>query len=739
MSYSVSWNSDDRSRWSGDTGHRPSQRSEPPPGHRRPAHRSADTALTAQELFRRGMTEHARFKDTGERRHLDTCIDLLGRAVSRSLPGGPRLAASSNNLGVALFDRYKLGQKAAGSGPDPGDLDQALEHLLRAYRKSPPDSPTHARATGNLFDAYQTRLDRPEPLPDELERRLPSLRKLRREVSRTPGIAVQVRLRTAYESGRSAADAQGPAAGYRDLATAVELLPRALWGAREQMLEVLADHPRLASEAAACALDAGDTTRAVELLEHGRANLWMRHTKTRSPREELRERQPRRARRMDRVHAMLEPRIHFPAGSARSRVTPQDVRMEGLAGDSNPVVRVYHRLNAGLRGGAAADGPPLSGFEQQWEKLSRGAGLGAPVFTKPDYGTHLKPAADEGPVVYVNVSPWHCDALIARRDRDEPARLPLPGLTAEDCRNWAERYVVAMTELTGAEREEIVRDVLDWLWRTVAEPVLNALELSSGNSRMWWVPTGPLTTLPLHAAAPRGAGEGTSVPDLAISSYAPTMHRLVTARKARDDTRGAPAHRRRLLLVTPETEHLPATARTHARLRSLLPPGGLTVLAGPEACHGRVGAALQEHAWAHFDCHAVQDPDDPLQSHLSLHDRPLTVSDLADLPMAQAEFGFLAACATAAGGALVLDEWISLTAALMYSEFQTVIGTLWPVPDAPTARIARDVYERLLTSPGRPLFDHTGSAAALRDALVAERARRPDHPSAWASFVHYGV
>ncbi|MTE17629.1 CHAT domain-containing protein [Streptomyces sp. TRM43335] len=738
MSYSVSWNSDDRSRWSGHGGHRPFRQSERPPERRRPDRRTAATALIARELFRRGMAEHARFKDTGESRHLDTCIALLGRAVSRSLPGDPTLIASSNNLGVALFDRYKLGQRGAGAGPDPGDLDQALEHLLRAYRSSPPGSPTRARATSTLFDAYQARLARSEPLSGELERRLPSFKSLRREVSRTPGIAVQVRLRTAYESGRSAADGQGPAAGYRDLATAVELLPRALWGAREEMLGVLADHPRLASEAAACALDAGDTTRAVELLERGRAILWMQHTNPRPLREELQEEQPRLARRMDRVYAMLEPRIHTPAGSARSRVVPRDVRMEGLAGDGNPVVRAYHRLNAGLRGGTAGD-PPLGDFEQQWEELVRRTRLDAPVLTEPNYETDLKPAADEGPVVYVNVSPWHCDALIARRDRAEPVRLPLPDLTAEDCRDRAERYMAAMTELTGTEREEAVRDVLDWLWRTVAGPVLNALELSSGTSRMWWVPTGPLTTLPLHAAAPQGSADGVSVLDLTVSSYTPTMHRLVTAREARDDPRGAPARHRRLLLVAPDTERLPATARVHARLRSLLPPDGLTVLAGPEACHDRVGAALREHVWAHFDCHAVQDPDDPLQSHLSLHDRPLTVSDLADLPTARAEFGFLAACATAAGGTLVLDEWVSLTAALMYSDFQTVVGTLWPVPDTPTARVARDVYEQLLNGPGQSQLTHTSSALALRNALVAERARRPDHPSAWVSFVHYGI
>lgn len=161
--------------------------------------------------------------------------------------------------------------------------------------------------------------------------------------------------------------------------------------------------------------------------------------------------------------------------------------------------------------------------------------------------------------------------MIIRREHRKPVRLPLPDLTADACRDRAERYTAAMNELTGTEREEAVRDVLDWLWRTVAEPVLAALDLPSDSSRVWWVPTGPLTTLPLHAAAPRDASDGASLLGLAVSSYVPTMYRLVTARQSRDDPRGTPVHHRRLLLVTPDTGHLPATARTHARLRRLFP------------------------------------------------------------------------------------------------------------------------------------------------------------------------
>jgi CHAT domain-containing protein len=120
-----------------------------------------------------------------------------------------------------------------------------------------------------------------------------------------------------------------------------------------------------------------------------------------------------------------------------------------------------------------------------------------------------------------------------------------------------------------------------------------------------------------------------------------------------------------------------AAVRCPAPWRSPLPTRKQrTTLVGPEATWDEVCKALPQHAWTHIDCHAVQSLDEPLKSHLSLHDRPLTVADLAELPSNGAEFALLAACTTAAGGSLVRDEWVSLAAALMYSEFQAVIGTL---------------------------------------------------------------
>lgn len=166
---------------------------------------------------------------------------------------------------------------------------------------------------------------------------------------------------------------------------------------------------------------------------------------------------------------------------------------------------------------------------------------------------------------------------------------------------------------------------------------------------------------------------------------------------------------------------------------------------GPEATWDTVHEELPRHAWAHFGCHAVQNFDEPLSSRLTLHDRDPTVADLTELPRSATEFAMLAARTTAADGSLVRDEWVSLAAALMHAEYQAVIGTLWPVPDGPRrpgrVRGATPVRRGVAGRRGRRCraVEVAPGAHALHRALLRERARRPGHPSAWVSFVHYGV
>jgi CHAT domain-containing protein len=86
---------------------------------------------------------------------------------------------------------------------------------------------------------------------------------------------------------------------------------------------------------------------------------------------------------------------------------------------------------------------------------------------------------------------------------------------------------------------------------------------------------------------------------------------------------------------------------------------------------------LKSANFVHFACHGVQDSKDALQSGFCLHDRRLTVSNLMDLKLDNAFFAFLSACETAKGDAKQPDQLIHLTAAMLFSGFQSIIATMW--------------------------------------------------------------
>ncbi|MFI6504515.1 CHAT domain-containing protein [Nonomuraea typhae] len=652
-------------------------------------------------LNRRGTRHHARYRSTGRSAELDRALRDLCEAAWGRAPyaghvdtGRAHWAEYANNFAVALVDAFRHDGNIE-------HLDNAIPYLRRALSELPDDTPARARVLGNLIAAVE---ERPAVPPAKAD--LPDVTDLRRELSTTVSAPVADRLAAARAWGYAAAESTRPAEGLAGLEIAVELLPRAAWwGHRRDTRErLLAEHIGLAADAAACAVDAGQPALALELLEGGRAVLWTQLLRTRTDRTALRQVAPRLAKRMDRVAAALE----------RDRGMPADKRMALVARWS----RMDER--AGVR------------LEREWDSLARRAQEALPegAFIRPEYGSDLGPAGAEGPVVVVNVSRLGCCALIVRDGEEEPQVVGLPGLTYDDASAHAQKYV---TE--GRDREEVVGATLGWIWESVVSPVLDALGYREQEQeswpRLWWCPTGPLMTLPLHAAG--------KVLDCAVSSYTPALKVLVRARKARDTPPDDAAEGRLLHVAVgdgPGQESLPGAARTRGYLERLLPADRRTTLDGQAATWRSVETGLRRHVWTHFDCHGVQDLNNPFQGGLVLHDRTLTVADLAGIRHDRAEFAFLAACTTAIGGARVPDESITLTAALQHAGYQSVIGTLWTVPDRPAARIAQAVYGTLVHD-GR--LQPAESARALHAAIRAERARSPRHPSAWAPFLHVGL
>lgn len=676
----------------------------------------------AKSKAREGIRLHSDFVVNGRLDHLDKAIDLLTEAVRDTPIGSGDRATCANNLGIALHDRSER------TGDDT-DLDEAIRWLRESVAALPRDHPDRARHLSNLATSVETRAARSGVEADVRE-----AAELWREASAVTTAPAHLRLGAARKWATFAADTGTPAAGLDGFDEAVTLLPLAAWWGfdRDTREQLLADSTGLATDAAACAVAAGQPARALELLEGGRAVLWSQLLKTRTDRTALHDVAPELAKRMDHIASELE-------------------RDEGLDTDRRmKLVREWEEIEDEAK--EALERQRV--LERVWNELKEQAGEALPgsALDMPSFAT-LQKAAEEGPVVVINISQWRCDALITKAT-GEPLVVELLELTRNDAHTQAERYLTALTEDEGHERDQAISETLDWLWRVIAHPVLSALDYrepitdteNANWPHLWWCPTGPLAILPLHAAGhydPHDPTNDAAVIDRAISSYTPTMLALIRARdtlRARGTTTNeADREDQRLLHVTmshgPDQDTLPGVIRSRTYIEQLFPPTRRTTLDGSDATRESVETELARHAWVHFDCHGTQDLDNPFRGGLVLHGQTLTVANLAGVRRDHAEFAFLAACKTAVGGIRVPDEAITLTTALQYAGYPYVIGTLWSVHDRSAARVTQSVYGNLAHD--GQLWP-AGSARALHGAIRAERMRHSRNLSVWASFLHVG-
>ena len=459
-----------------------------------------------------------------------------------------------------------------------------------------------------------------------------------------------------------------------------------------------ATHNVVHLSAAACAIRAGDAEQALTVLEQGRGVLASYALDARTDLAELEAAAPELAAELtlllDELDDVQEP-------------LPDEFGEQGTD-HRHDLARRWDELLARIRAvpGCARFAGPL------------------PLST-------LLPAAAAGPVVVVNVSVFGCHALIVTPGGVRALRLRRLHDTEVDQRARAFLAVVERPDGDdGADGEATIRDTLGWLWDAVAEPVLTALghRGAAGGGpwlHVWWSPTGLLQFLPLHAAG-RHRVPGDSVMDRVVSSYTPTLRALLHAR-ARPTAGDTP-----LLAVamsrTPGEAPLPSTTREAGALARIV--GQARQLTDDDAGYDAVLAELGRCGRVHFACHAVSDPQSPSASRLLLHDRPLTVRDIARLRLDRADFAFLSACSTARGHDRLADEAIHLASAFQLAGYRNVVGTLWPVRDAMSASIARRFYARLAAG--------TTTADALHAVIREVRADHPETPSIWAAHVHTG-
>ncbi len=153
------------------------------------------------------------------------------------------------------------------------------------------------------------------------------------------------------------------------------------------------------------------------------------------------------------------------------------------------------------------------------------------------------------PVAAINISRYRSDALLLAGGT--VTCVPLPGLSPA---RLAARIALldralgqarggregrAMTEPSGPNSD--LSGILEWLWDTIACPVLDQLGYddpadgaADDPARIWWMPTGALCRLPLHAAGYHREGQGRTLLDRVVSSYTVTVHALGRANDRAD-------------------------------------------------------------------------------------------------------------------------------------------------------------------------------------------------------------
>ncbi len=492
---------------------------------------------------------------------------------------------------------------------------------------------------------------------------------------------------------------------------AVDLMPRTVVHglSRADGERILSQWAGLASEAAATALALNDPTLAVDLLERGRGVLWAQLLSTRTDVDVLADSHPDIA---GKVFAAL-------ASIAGSHVpTPDQVRRSSPRASAS---RNLDQLIDQVR--------DLEGFEHF---------MGSP----PVYQM-AQALSSWCPAVIVNVSTFRTDALILQNGIVH--NVPLHSVTGSAVEGRVRQYLEIQSLLSDADSdlsrraaESAFLDLLHWLWDALAKPILDALGPAD---RICWIPTGPLGSLPIHAAGVDFEfGSTQNVHDRVISVYAPTVRSLYevienlpTEFNISDVL--SPSGNEFLIVGMPSTpgqNDLPGVSDEIDFLSSTF--NNDRPLIGESADRTRVLKKLGGSRWAHLSCHGMQSFRDPSTSGPILADGVLSISQVAEAKMEPGELMFLSACHGHTSGLTAADEVVTIAAAFSYMGWRNIVSTTWTVADEVAKVVAKDFYTRI-----RSAEFYLDPPAALHAAINDFRRSHPATPSLWAPFIALGL
>ena len=661
-----------------------------------PVRTTAQAAL-AEALF-------VRYEWTGGADSLARAIEVARSALAGVINENQDRPSLLVSLALILRAQYQAGVT--------GSLFEAISLAKQADSAVQADTPVSALAASCLADLLGDHYALEHATSDAI-----SALELWRSAAANPAAAAQVRLNAAISWADIAGELGDWPEALSGYESALELLPSVWWPgatAGERAI-ILGRYANLGQDAAACALMNGFPERAFELLERGRGQYWDYALSAPAGLTNLRAAAPDLAERLDQVRTLLDAAARTAGATAAPSATrlPQERTAYRLATEWTDLVRSVRAI---------------PGFESF---------LRGPSFSE------LTEAAKDGPVVVVNTSRLRCDAFLLTRYGLTVIQLDT---SFDEVARQAERYSRFWADDIRQEILEQGEITLRWLWEKITRPVFSGLGLLREDAgeplpRLWWCPTGPLASLPLHFArySPEESRPESSM-RYARSSYTPTMQALIAARTSPAN----PADGGMLLVgdilvvpgpsTFPGIHQLPGTRQELRLITSLLEQTPTEVLSGDSATRAAVLERLSRRSSLHFGGHAIATPD-LATSGLLLSDGILTVTDLADLRLLSGDLAYLSACNTARSVG-PLPDGLTLASALHIAGYRNVIAVLGELPDYLAARLSDLFYRYLVDSRGR--IRPELSADALHRALLDLTERYPERYVLISGVIHIG-
>jgi len=473
----------------------------------------------AQRLNNLGHRLSSRYERTGNLQDLEAAIARSEAAVEATAVDQPERAARLNNLGAHLSSRYQRTGNLE-------DLEAAIARSQAAVEAIPEESPNRAGLLNSLASHLSSRYQRtgnledleaviarpqatveatPEKYPDRAARlsnhgiyvnrryeRGGDLEDLKAALAahiaswRAPTAPILTRMQSALRAAKMMVfsplekDLPGACSLLRDAIHLVSLATsRSL--EREDQQYILGQLNGLASLAASVSLEAGESPlEALRLQGLGRNIIHGQLLDYRSDISDLVEHHPTLAADFDSLRQDLDSPLPSLQSSDMS-MNEQLQAQQSAIRRRNQVARDFDNLLLQIR--------QKSGFEN---------------FLRGESEANLLSAAQEGPIVVLNVTELRSDAILVTTAQVRSIALP----------NLSHALMIKYCSPSNdTDNNEVKREMLEWLWKAAVQPVLQELGFYprprkvDGQPpvdplpRIWWIGVGLMAKAPIHAAA----------------------------------------------------------------------------------------------------------------------------------------------------------------------------------------------------------------------------------------------